>query len=94
MNRTNRVAVALVLLFLFGAMSIPGCQKDDSAVMAQLQSLNNDMTTTKALLQQLTSALEMQKARIALLEQRQTAHPAPATKAKKAPANKSRTKRR
>jgi hypothetical protein len=82
MNRPKKIAMVLSLTFLFAGMSIPGCQKDDQLAI-QVQSLNNDMTQTKAMLQQVTAAIEMQNRRIAMLEQRSAAKPA--APAKKAP---------
>lgn len=97
MKARRRLALVLALAFLFGGMSIPGCSNAEQT--AQLQSLNADMTATKALLQQMTAALEIQNRRIAQLEARQApAHPAsaapkaaaPAKKAAKAPSKRRR----
>jgi hypothetical protein len=83
-----RIAWLFGLALIFGGVSLAGCQSDHSA---EIQSLNNDMTATKATLQQMTAAIEMLKGRIVLLEQRQSSAHA-ATPAKKAPPKKSKKK--
>jgi hypothetical protein len=82
MTRFKRFSMAISFAFLLGGMTVPGCPKEETNVDTQLQSLNTDMTATKQMLQQILSALEMQKARIAALE----GHRAPASVAAAPPA--------